>query len=1339
MKNNMKKIIISVFSFVLLFMGQSVFAATNNVSWNTLPGDCPGSGIANYNTGAGAPPPGSNDCWNLTSVSGNSGDSINVQLYYHNTGNEPATNTRVYIHVSPSLGTPSTTHTFTSSLTASPTGTPLGTTTLHLNTAQSLSIGSQDTWWYPNQSTTNPIKSGAEITTSSGLYLGTINNGWTAQGAVVSSFKVGSTQAQNCTIDSFSANYTNITPGQPSTLSWQTDNCTSASISPSVGNVNVNGTYVVHPTQTTTYTLTATGSNGVSDTSTVTVNVNAVYNSCVINNFIATPPTINQGGSSSLGWYTSDCAYVKLYNGTTLIDTYHGMSGNQAVTPTQTTTYTLKGYSTNGSNTSTKTVKVTVNQIAQSCVIDEFYASQATINSGGFSTLHWTTIGCSNVTISNLNYNVPLSGQQDVWPTSTTTYVLTAYSSNGQTQTRSVTVTVNQITQGCTIKDFTASPMSISSGGSSVLDWETTGCVSASISDSVRSHNVSVSGTETVRPTRTTTYTLTARSSSGVVKTRSVTVTVNQITQGCTIKDFTASPMSISSGGSSVLDWETTGCVSATISDSVRAHNVSLSGSEIVRPTRTTTYTLTARSSSGVVKTRSVTVSVITISPLCVINRFTASPDIITSGQSSTLSWRTSGCTDVSISNLNYNIPTTGSQEVWPTRTTTYTLTATGSNSPTQTRSVTVTVRPISQVCTINSFSANPNVINSGESSVLSWSTSGCESVALNGTEVPAYGSQTVSPTHGTATYTLTGKNSYGIVQTRTVTITVNSNPQTCTINNFTASPTDLNSAGNSTLSWNTTNCTNVTISNLGYSVPTSGSQSVWVSQTTTYTLTATNSYGATQTQSVTIYVGNNNNNCRIIDFSASDTSIDEGDSTILRWETDDCERVRITEIGNVPNTGNDRVYPDSDTTYVLTAYDFDGSTITDSLRINVDEDNNNNDNDCRINSFTADQTYIDRGDEVELRWRTTACDDVSISNFGDVDEDGSETFSPNNTTTYTLRARGDNGSDSESIRITVGGGGSFYNTNVVTTIATNITQTSAQVNGLITSTNYGNATTYFEYGTNVNLGMRTSSRPTGGNSYFNEYLSNLSPNTIYFFRAVGEGSNGVSRGAIEVFRTAGYNNNWNNNNTNTTNTNTRIIRETVVEQGNTVYGSLSPIMLRIENRYQTIGVGDVIDYTVYYKNISISRLTNPMVQVYVPKGVIITNSSRGTFSNESRTLSVPIADLNPNDEGVIYLQAVVEELDANLAQIVTTAVLIYTNPNGAQENAMAYVLNNPKVLNGNNLGASAFFFGNILGLSLIGWLLLIILIMLLILLSRSYYGRRNVITTTTTERTTHQ
>jgi len=58
--------------------------------------------------------------------------------------------------------------------------------------------------------------------------------------------------------------------------------------------------------------------------------------------------------------------------------------------------------------------------------------------------------------------------------------------------------------------------------------------------------------------------------------------------------------------------------------------------------------------------------------------------------------------------------------------------------------------------------------------------------------------------------------------------------------------------------------------------------------------------------------------------------------------------------------------------------------------------------------------------------------------------------------------------------------------------------------------------------------------------------------------------------------------------------------------------------MLKIENKYQSIGVGDVVDYVVTYKNISSSKLTNPMVQVVIPKGITLTNLSRGTYSEDN-------------------------------------------------------------------------------------------------------------------------
>jgi hypothetical protein len=75
------------------------------------------------------------------------------------------------------------------------------------------------------------------------------------------------------------------------------------------------------------------------------------------------------------------------------------------------------------------------------------------------------------------------------------------------------------------------------------------------------------------------------------------------------------------------------------------------------------------------------------------VSVFSASPSTITAGQSSTLSWSSTGGSSASISGVG-SVPTSGSVTVSPTQTTTYTLTVTGSGG-TATRQVKVTVDPV--------------------------------------------------------------------------------------------------------------------------------------------------------------------------------------------------------------------------------------------------------------------------------------------------------------------------------------------------------------------------------------------------------------------------------------------------------------------------------------------------------------------------------------------------------------------------------------------------------------------------------------------------------------------
>jgi hypothetical protein len=77
---------------------------------------------------------------------------------------------------------------------------------------------------------------------------------------------------------------------------------------------------------------------------------------------------------------------------------------------------------------------------------------------------------------------------------------------------------------GPDIVAFTASPPSVDQGAASLLSWDTTDAVSASVDPDVGA--VDVDGSATVTPGATTTYTLTAVNAEGIPSTATVTVTV---------------------------------------------------------------------------------------------------------------------------------------------------------------------------------------------------------------------------------------------------------------------------------------------------------------------------------------------------------------------------------------------------------------------------------------------------------------------------------------------------------------------------------------------------------------------------------------------------------------------------------------------------------------------------------------------------------------------------------------------------------------------------------------------------------------------------------------------
>jgi hypothetical protein len=183
------------------------------------------------------------------------------------------------------------------------------------------------------------------------------------------------------------------------------------------------------------------------------------------------------------------------------------------------------------------------------------------------------------------------------------------------------------------------------------------------------------------------------------------------------INYLTAEPAVISPGGASIIRWSVSNAEAVTGSYDSTVLVLPVTGSGTVRPTRTTIYTVSATSGASTVSaTVTVTVqgtssassgeppfaedlSIVEESSaaganLPVINSFAASPQTISAGSSSTLSWNVSNATQLMlISTITKSLSNMiGSTSVSPTTTTTYTLTATNAEGSTN-ATATVTVQ----------------------------------------------------------------------------------------------------------------------------------------------------------------------------------------------------------------------------------------------------------------------------------------------------------------------------------------------------------------------------------------------------------------------------------------------------------------------------------------------------------------------------------------------------------------------------------------------------------------------------------------------------------------------
>jgi hypothetical protein len=272
------------------------------------------------------------------------------------------------------------------------------------------------------------------------------------------------------------------------------------------------------------------------------------------------------------------------------------------------------------------------------------------------------------------------SGSFKVTPSETTVYTLIAKNIDGEVR---LTTLVTVDTPKPTILRCDVTPQNIFRGDSAELNWQVDNANNVNLTGF---GEVPHTGSQTVSPTETTTYTLSATNANGTISCPLVVqVTKGEVPQ---IIRYTTNPMQILAGTSATLLWQVENADEVSIDGGVGAVSRT-SGQVSVSPTQTTAYTITATNRYGTVNAN----VVINVVQPAEVTSFTVTDQAPTepTGVEVFLNWTTQNATTVTIDNGLGPRPMNGSVPLRVTTTTTFTIVASNQFSQ-DTKQVTVTV-----------------------------------------------------------------------------------------------------------------------------------------------------------------------------------------------------------------------------------------------------------------------------------------------------------------------------------------------------------------------------------------------------------------------------------------------------------------------------------------------------------------------------------------------------------------------------------------------------------------------------------------------------------------------
>jgi len=213
-----------------------------------------------------------------------------------------------------------------------------------------------------------------------------------------------------------------IEPGGSTNIWWDTQYADSCVLDPNSESLQLHGSQIIAPSETTTYTLTATGPGG---TATATINVKVAYFPPTVE-FTVDSNTIEVGQSATLFWSSTRAQTASIEPGIGNVDT----SGSITVTPPQTTPYTITVTGPGGTVSSSITVYVIDPSIPPTV---NFTAVPEHIQPGQTAVLSWNSANAAACSIEPGIGNVEPGGSLEVSPQQTTQYIITATGPAGST------------------------------------------------------------------------------------------------------------------------------------------------------------------------------------------------------------------------------------------------------------------------------------------------------------------------------------------------------------------------------------------------------------------------------------------------------------------------------------------------------------------------------------------------------------------------------------------------------------------------------------------------------------------------------------------------------------------------------------------------------------------------------------------------------------------------------------------------------------------------------------------------------------------------------------------